>query len=178
MAAIRGACIGIGVQQALCCDVRFAAEDMKMGVAFAKFGLVAEAGISWNMTRLAGAGAAMLVLELVPSGVAATLQAALPILSEGRRLKPAEALSAGLIHATVSDAGQLLPAARAWIAANPSPRQPWDDPKWRIPGGTPSNPAIAAMLPIAPAMLQQKTTSQHLRIRKKPKLKRARNRKS
>ena len=33
--------------------------------------------------------------------------------------------------------------------------QPWDQPKYRIPGGTPSTPALAAMLPAFPANLRK-----------------------
>src|SRR6185295_17147279 len=36
-------------------------------------------------------------------------------------------------------------------------KQPWDDPKYRMPGGGPSSPAISQMLAMAPAMLIEKT---------------------
>jgi 3-hydroxyacyl-CoA dehydrogenase len=85
------------------------------------------------------------------------LQAALPILSEGRRYSPRKALELGLIHALAPSRDSLLEQARAWIATHPQAHQPWDDPKWRIPGGTPSSPAVASVLPIAPAVIQQKT---------------------
>ena len=48
-------------------------------------------------------------------------------------------------------------AALAWIAANPQAQQPWDDKDYKIPGGTPSNPKIAGMLTVAPAMLKKNT---------------------
>ena len=35
-----------------------------------------------------------------------------------------------------------------------APQQPWDDKNYRMPGGTPSIPKIAAVLAVAPAMLQ------------------------
>ena len=47
VAAINGPCAGIGLVQALMCDVRFAAEDAKLTTAFARRGLIAEHGISW-----------------------------------------------------------------------------------------------------------------------------------
>ncbi len=47
--------------------------------------------------------------------------------------------------------------ALAWIDANPDAMQPWDRKDYKIPGGTPSNPKIAAALPVVPAMLAQKT---------------------
>jgi 3-hydroxyacyl-CoA dehydrogenase/enoyl-CoA hydratase/3-hydroxybutyryl-CoA epimerase len=49
----------------------------------------------------------------------------------------------------------MLDKARAWIAANPDAKQPWDQPKYKIPGGTPSTPSLAAMLPAFPANLRK-----------------------
>jgi enoyl-CoA hydratase/carnithine racemase len=56
--AINGACAGMGLTQALYCDVRFAAAGAKFTTAFARRGLIAEYGISWILPRLAGWGAA------------------------------------------------------------------------------------------------------------------------
>lgn len=65
IAAINGPCVGIGLTQALLCDVRFAAAGAKFGAVFARRGLVAEFGISWILPRLAGWGVA---LDLLLSG--------------------------------------------------------------------------------------------------------------
>ncbi len=65
VAAINGACAGIGLVQALMCDVRFAAEGAKLTTAFARRGLVAEHGISWMLPRLIGPARA---LDLLLSG--------------------------------------------------------------------------------------------------------------
>jgi enoyl-CoA hydratase/carnithine racemase len=65
VAAINGACAGIGLVQALVCDVRFAAEGAKLTTAFARRGLVAEHGISWLLPRLVGPARA---LDLLLSG--------------------------------------------------------------------------------------------------------------
>jgi enoyl-CoA hydratase/carnithine racemase len=54
VAAINGACAGIGLVQALMCDIRFAAADAKLTTAFARRGLIAEHGISWLLPRLVG----------------------------------------------------------------------------------------------------------------------------
>jgi enoyl-CoA hydratase/carnithine racemase len=54
IAAINGACAGIGLVQALMCDVRFAAAGAKFTTAFARRGLVAEHGIAWLLPRLTG----------------------------------------------------------------------------------------------------------------------------
>lgn len=59
VAAINGACAGIGLVQALMCDLRFAAEGAKLTTAFARRGLVAEHGISWLLPRLIGPSRAL-----------------------------------------------------------------------------------------------------------------------
>ena len=59
VAAINGACAGIGLVQALMCDVRFAAEGAKLTTAFARRGLIAEHGISWLLPRLVGPARAL-----------------------------------------------------------------------------------------------------------------------
>lgn len=65
IAAINGACAGIGLTHALMCDVRFAAAGAKFATAFPRRGLIAEYGITWILPRLAGWGAAM---DLLVSG--------------------------------------------------------------------------------------------------------------
>ena len=65
VAAINGACAGIGLTQALMCDVRFAAAGAKFTTAFARRGLIAEYGISWILPRVIGWSAA---LDLLLSG--------------------------------------------------------------------------------------------------------------
>jgi enoyl-CoA hydratase/carnithine racemase len=65
VAAINGPCAGIGLVQALMCDIRFAAGDAKMTTAFARRGLIAEHGISWILPRLIGPASA---LDLLMSG--------------------------------------------------------------------------------------------------------------
>ncbi|HTA12664.1 MAG TPA: enoyl-CoA hydratase [Solirubrobacteraceae bacterium] len=59
VAAINGACAGIGLVQALMCDLRFAAEGAKLTTAFARRGLIAEHGISWMLPRLVGPARAL-----------------------------------------------------------------------------------------------------------------------
>jgi enoyl-CoA hydratase/carnithine racemase len=65
IAAVNGACAGLGFAHALACDMRFAAEGAKFTVAFSRRGLIAEHGISWLLPRLVGQSVA---LDLVLSG--------------------------------------------------------------------------------------------------------------
>jgi enoyl-CoA hydratase/carnithine racemase len=54
IAAINGACAGIGLIQALGCDVRFAASGARLTTSFARRGLVAEFGAPWFLERIVG----------------------------------------------------------------------------------------------------------------------------
>ena len=51
---------------------------------------------------------------------------------------------------------ELVPAAKAWIKANPDAHeQPWDKKGYKMPGGTPSTPSLAAILPSFASLLRQ-----------------------
>jgi enoyl-CoA hydratase/carnithine racemase len=105
IAAINGACAGIGLTQALMCDVRFAAEGAKFTTSFARRGLIAEYGISWILPRIVGWGAA------------------LDLLLSGRVFYADEAAALGLVK-EVLPPEELLPRAIGYaedIAANCAP---------------------------------------------------------
>ena len=105
IAAINGACAGIGLTQALMCDVRFAVRGAKFTTSFARRGLIAEYGISWILPRIVGAGAA------------------LDLLLTGRVFLAEEAAELGLVK-EVLPAEELLTRAIAYaedIAANCAP---------------------------------------------------------
>lgn len=65
IAAVNGACAGLGFVYAVMCDLRFAASEAKWTTAFARRGLVAEHGVSWMLPRLIGPSRA---LDLLLSG--------------------------------------------------------------------------------------------------------------
>ncbi|NBC20353.1 MAG: enoyl-CoA hydratase [Alphaproteobacteria bacterium] len=54
IAAINGACAGIGLIFTLYADMRIASADAKFTTAFAQRGLIAEHGIAWLLPRLVG----------------------------------------------------------------------------------------------------------------------------
>ncbi|GAA3663621.1 enoyl-CoA hydratase-related protein [Nonomuraea antimicrobica] len=62
IAAVNGACAGLGMVHALVCDLVFTADDAKWTTAFARRGLVAEYGLSWVLPRIMGQQRAMDVL--------------------------------------------------------------------------------------------------------------------
>jgi len=65
IAAINGACAGLGFVHAMMADIRFAADGAKFTTAFSRRGLVAEHGVSWVLPRLVGPAVAM---DLLLSG--------------------------------------------------------------------------------------------------------------
>ena len=96
IAAINGACAGLGLVQALMCDVRFAAEGAKLTTAFARRGLVAEHGISWMLPRLVGPARA---LDLLLSGRVVLAEEAYELGLVNRVLAPDTLLDATLDYA-------------------------------------------------------------------------------
>ena len=105
LAAINGACAGLGLVQALMCDLRFAAAGAKFTTAFVRRGLVAEHGSSWILPRLIGPARA------------------LDLLLSGRVFLADEALSLGLVNRVV-EGDRLLASAMDYakdMAANCSP---------------------------------------------------------
>ena len=58
----------------------------------------------------------------------------------------------GLLAGLARDRDDLMAQAKAWIAANPKARQPWDQPKFRFPGGDSRSPAVAQLFSVAPSV--------------------------
>lgn len=56
IAAIHGACAGIGLAMVCAADIRIAADDAFFLAPFAALGLSAEGGLAWSLTRLMGLG--------------------------------------------------------------------------------------------------------------------------
>ncbi|CAN2982572.1 MULTISPECIES: 3-hydroxyacyl-CoA dehydrogenase NAD-binding domain-containing protein [Pseudomonas] len=141
VAAINGAALGGGWEICLACHHRVALDDksVQLGLPEVTLGLLPGGGGVVRMVRMLG------------------LEKALPYLLEGKKVRPAQALQAGLIDELAADREALLAQARAWILANPDVRQPWDNKGYAIPGGTPSHPKVAQMLAIAPSILRSKT---------------------
>ncbi|MFJ3777316.1 enoyl-CoA hydratase-related protein [Streptomyces sp. NPDC090075] len=97
VAAINGACAGIGFNQAVMCDVRFAVPEAKLAAAFSARGLVAEDGVSWLLPRLVGYGNAA---DLLLSSRRITGTEALAMGLVNRLAAPEDLLSSALAYAT------------------------------------------------------------------------------
>ncbi|TXS44841.1 3-hydroxyacyl-CoA dehydrogenase NAD-binding domain-containing protein [Streptomyces sp. t39] len=142
VAAINGAALGGGYEIALACHHRVVLDSpaARVGLPEVTLGL------------LPGGGGVTRTVRML--GVADALR---KVLLEGTRYGPARALDAGLVDEIAADPADLLARARAFVDAHPQSAQPWDAPGYRIPGGTPSHPQLAAQLPALPALLKKRT---------------------
>jgi 3-hydroxyacyl-CoA dehydrogenase/enoyl-CoA hydratase/3-hydroxybutyryl-CoA epimerase len=140
VAAINGAALGGGLEICLACHHRVALNDPKVQLGFpeVQLGLLPGAGGVTRTVRMFG-----------------IVNALMQLLLQGQRIRPEKALEMGLVDEVVSSRDELVPAAKKWIAANPEAQQPWDVKGYKIPGGTPATPALAANLPAFPANLRK-----------------------
>ncbi len=141
VAAINGAALGGGLEIALACHHRIAADvkGLVVGLPEVTLGLLPGGGGVTRTVRMFG-----------------IQNAFMNILSQGTRFKADKAKEIGLVDELVGSVEELVPAAKAWIKANPdSHEQPWDKKGYKMPGGTPSSPALAAVLPSFPALLRK-----------------------
>ena len=142
VAAINGAALGGGLELALACHHRIAADvpGNRIGLPEVQLGVLPGAGGVARTVRLLGIEPALTA-----------------VLLSGARLKPVAAQEIGLVDDVVGGIDELVPAAKAWIAAHPDAHtQPWDVRGYRIPGGEPSEPAFAQNLPAFPANLHKR----------------------
>src|SRR4051812_32033598 len=140
VAAINGAALGGGFEIALACHHRIVVDDPKAVVGFPEV----------QLGLLPGAGGVVRTVRML--GI---VDALMQLLLQGQRLKPAKAKELGVVDEVVGSVDELVPAAKAWIKANPEASQPWDAKGYKIPGGTPSNPKLAQNLPAFPANLRK-----------------------
>jgi enoyl-CoA hydratase/carnithine racemase len=92
IAAIRGYCVGGGLEMALACDMRVAAEDAKLGLAEVRRGLIPGSGGTQRLPRVVG------------------IAKALEICLTGDNVSGSEAFRLGLVNLAVP-AGDVMKAA-------------------------------------------------------------------
>jgi 3-hydroxyacyl-CoA dehydrogenase/enoyl-CoA hydratase/3-hydroxybutyryl-CoA epimerase len=140
VAAINGAALGGGLEITLATHHRIVVDDPKiqLGTPEVQLGLLPGGGGVTRAVRMLG-----------------IVDALMQLLMQGKPLRPAKAKELGLVDELVATREDLIPAAKAWIEANPEAVQPWDVKGYKIPGGTPSNPKLAQNLPAFPANLRK-----------------------
>ena len=146
VAAINGAALGGGLEITLACHHRIVVDDPKvdLGLPEVTLGLLPGGGGVTRTVRMLGIQSALM-----------------DVLLQGPRFKPAQALEKGLVDQLVATREDLVPAAKKWISEHAddpdAASNPWDRAGYKIPGGTPSSPALAQFLPAFPAMLRKQT---------------------
>ncbi|MGI8756033.1 MAG: 3-hydroxyacyl-CoA dehydrogenase NAD-binding domain-containing protein [Acidimicrobiales bacterium] len=146
VAAINGSALGGGLEIALACHHRIAVDDgrSEIGLPEVTLGLLPGGGGITRTVRMFGIADALM-----------------NILLQGPRMKPARAKETGLVDELASSLEELVPTAKAWIAAHAGDSeaavQPWDRTGYKMPGGTPSNPKLAPYLPAFPSSLRKQT---------------------
>jgi len=141
VAALNGTGLGGGLELAMACHYRIAVDNpkAKFGLPEVKLGLLPGGGGTQRLPRLIG------------------IQASLPLMLEGKELRADQAKQQGIVNEVVKDGAEMLARAKAWCLANPKPVQPWDDKKFKWPGGDSKSPANAQMWAIAPSMADAKS---------------------
>ncbi len=152
VAAINGTALGGGYEICLACHHRVALNNPKtqIGLVEVTIGLLPGAGGTQRLPRMIG------------------IQAALPLIVEGKKVGVQEAKNLGMIDDIADTPEQMMEKARAWIAANPAPVKPWDqiDKKkgkivardnFNVPGGNIQSPVGAQTFAAGTAMLMDKT---------------------
>jgi 3-hydroxyacyl-CoA dehydrogenase / enoyl-CoA hydratase / 3-hydroxybutyryl-CoA epimerase len=140
VAALTGSALGGGYELALACHRRIAIDDarIQVGLPEVSLGVLPGAGGTQRLPRLIG------------------IQAALEHIVQGKILRAPKALKVGMVDELAPDAEAVMAAAKAWIAANPKAKQPWDAGK-RPPGPAPHSPDARNLFMAACGMLRQKT---------------------
>lgn len=141
VAAINGAALGGGYEITLATQHRILVNDpkIKVGLPEATLGLLPGGGGVTRAVRKWGLQTALM-----------------DVLLQGTQFNPETALKKGVVDELVATQEELVPAAKAWIKANPEAAlSPWDAPGYKMPGGSPKSPALAGFLPAFPALLRK-----------------------
>ena len=145
VSCLNGTALGGGWEVALIGHHRIAIDDKRtqFGMPEVSLGLLPGASGVTKMTRHLG------------------LMGAQPYLVEGKLFGPKEALNLRLVHELIAPsataAAEMRAAALAWIATNPTAQHAWEANDYKVPGGLPSNPKVAGMLVVAPAIIKKQT---------------------
>lgn len=151
VAALNGTTLGGGFEMALACHYRIVLNNpkAKVGLPEAKLGLLPGAGGTQRMPRMIG------------------IEAAAPLLMEGRTLSPDKALKLGLINEIADSPEAMMESAIKFIEANPLAIQPWDEKnkkgqivgakRYKVPKGNVQSPKGAQLLMPGTALMMGKT---------------------
>jgi 3-hydroxyacyl-CoA dehydrogenase/enoyl-CoA hydratase/3-hydroxybutyryl-CoA epimerase len=139
VAAMNGLALGGGFELALACHYRVIVDDSKavVGLPEVTVGLLPGSGGTQRLPRMIG------------------IEAAVPLLLEGKTVTPSEALKLGLVDRVVPGT-QLLDVAREWLRQGPSAVRAWDVKGYRSAGGL-LDPITVRLMSEQPAKIAART---------------------
>ena len=117
-AAINGLALGGGFELCLACHYRVISDHpgAVLGLPEVGIGLMPGWGGTQRLPRLIG------------------IENSLPVILQGKKLKPEQALELGVVH-EVAPADELLTRAKNWLMTEPNAVAAWDVKGFRVPGG-------------------------------------------
>ncbi|MDJ0921964.1 MAG: 3-hydroxyacyl-CoA dehydrogenase NAD-binding domain-containing protein [Henriciella sp.] len=140
--ALNGLALGGGLEVALACHYRVAANDnpkLQFGLPEAKIGLLPGAGGTQRLPRLIG------------------VQEALPMILQGTSIKADKALAMGVVN-ELAASSDTVQKCKDWVKANPEAKAPWDEKGFKMPGGVVHrSPGAGQVATMSNAMLAAKT---------------------
>ena len=141
VAMLEGSALGGGYELALACHHRIClnSSSIRIGCPEVNFGLIPGAGGTQRLPRMIG------------------IQAALPLLIEGRVFTPEDALNVGFIDRLAHTSEEMLKMALAFIEANPESLQPWDLTGTSLLETDPRSPEMLQFWAMAPSYVNQKS---------------------
>lgn len=140
-AAINGIALGGGFEVTLACHYRVMADHpkAKLGLPEAMVGVLPGGGGTQRLPRLIG------------------VMNAAPVMLQGKQLDGATAKQHGAIH-EVAPLDEIVAKAKELVKADPmGAKQPWDQDKFRIPGGAVYSPGGMQVFGAASPMLRKET---------------------
>ncbi|TAG61051.1 MAG: 3-hydroxyacyl-CoA dehydrogenase, partial [Runella slithyformis] len=152
VAAINGTALGGGLEICLASHYRVALNNpkAKFGLPEVKVGLLPGAGGTQRLPRMIG------------------MQAALPLIIEGKELSPKDAKGMGIVDDLAETREEMMEKAATWILANPSPVKPWDEvnkktgkiqarDNYKVPNGAVLSPIGMQTFTVGTAMMMDKS---------------------
>ncbi|MEA5402252.1 3-hydroxyacyl-CoA dehydrogenase NAD-binding domain-containing protein [Arcicella sp. DC2W] len=156
VAAINGTALGGGYEVCLACHHRVAINNPKalIGLPEVTIGLLPGGGGTQRLPRMIG------------------LEMAAPLLLEGKKVSPKDALALGMIDELVDSHEAMMEKAFAWINANPVALQPWDEinrktgkiqakENYKVPNGNILSPKGVQLMMGGTAMTMTKTNGNY-----------------
>jgi 3-hydroxyacyl-CoA dehydrogenase/enoyl-CoA hydratase/3-hydroxybutyryl-CoA epimerase len=140
--AINGLALGGGFEIALACHYRVMPSDnpkAKLGLPEAMVGVLPGGGGTQRLPRFVG------------------VMNAAPVLLQGKQWDAATAHAHGLVHAVVPMSELVAKTKELVLADAMGSKQPWDQDKFKFPGGGPYHPAGAQVFGAAGPMLRKTT---------------------